>query len=461
MKFDELGRWLIRKVAHPIYYVLRRGLPSLELEYSRRNFAEKAELSGKGSFVDGGVEVVNFRGLALGENVYLEKGVYIDARGGVLIGDNTHIGRNTSICSVRNDFSGSRSFGGNLIPQRVIIGEDVEVGMNVCIVPGVKIGRGAIIGMGVTVSKDVEAGAIISAGEMIVAGRRNLGVLHQNDGFDPAGEQALPQQSGESNLPELVFVVSTGRSGSKAVAETFAQHSKVNGLHEPLYDYLKHLSFDYLSGALSREYVEQELSEVWSNMSFNRSYGHIVISDQKLVPFISIIADIFPKAKFIWILREPRGFVKSAAARGWYKGDDPLLRDKKVLIQAGYISEGTRITGDIVGDFSSDDWLKMSQVQRLLWYWKYWNELIEKEFQSLDNDRVMQVFLKDFNGSCRDIVDFVGIIDEAGSIRPLQSNKVWSSHKKRYEEQEESVELEFEQNREMIAETFDRWKEKQ
>lgn len=46
---------------------------------------------------------------------------------------------------------------GNLIPSRIVIGNDVWLGANVTVLPGVTIGDGAIIAAGAVVTKDVPA----------------------------------------------------------------------------------------------------------------------------------------------------------------------------------------------------------------------------------------------------------------------------------------------------------------
>ena len=50
---------------------------------------------------------------------------------------------------------------GNLIPAKIIIGNNVWLGANVTVLPGVTIGDGAIIAAGAVVTKNVPANTVV------------------------------------------------------------------------------------------------------------------------------------------------------------------------------------------------------------------------------------------------------------------------------------------------------------
>ena len=94
--------------------------------------------------------------LNIGKNVHIGNNYYIDSRGGVEIGDNTHISRNFVCYSANHQYEDKAlPYDESLVKRQVVIGPNVWIGMNVCIVPGVKVGEGAIIGMGAVVSSDL------------------------------------------------------------------------------------------------------------------------------------------------------------------------------------------------------------------------------------------------------------------------------------------------------------------
>lgn len=107
--------------------------------------------------------IINFPyNVSIGHTVFLNRGVYITARGDVTIGNNTMIGAYTVINS------GSHIFKDTTIPIRdqghkiapIVIEDDVWIGTHVVINPGVTIGKGAVIGAGSIVTKSIPAYAV-------------------------------------------------------------------------------------------------------------------------------------------------------------------------------------------------------------------------------------------------------------------------------------------------------------
>jgi hypothetical protein len=130
-------------------------------------------------------------------------------------------------------------------------------------------------------------------------------------------------------------------------------------------------------------------------------------SDQKLVPMIDILSEIFPNAKFIWLIRNPKSFLKSAKARGWFLNDYPIISHKTVLISPYFTSDACRITGSVIGEFTEDNWNELSQDDKILWYWDYWNNLIQDQFEKVSNKKLV-IKLENINSECENIFRFIG-----------------------------------------------------
>lgn len=79
-------------------------------------------------------------------------GVYINAYGGLSIGDNVEIAANTSIVTTNHDKYDQRKIWGT---TGVIIGNNVWIGANCVILPGVKIGDEVTIGAGCIIRSDI------------------------------------------------------------------------------------------------------------------------------------------------------------------------------------------------------------------------------------------------------------------------------------------------------------------
>lgn len=110
----------------------------------------------------GKITIVSPENIELNDNVIIGNNAYLDGRGGIKIGDNTHISRNFVVHSSSHQYQGTRlPFDEVYDLKPVIIGCNVWIGTNVVLVPGITIGDGAIIGAGAVVTKSVPPLAIV------------------------------------------------------------------------------------------------------------------------------------------------------------------------------------------------------------------------------------------------------------------------------------------------------------
>jgi len=111
---------------------------------------------------------VDFRSKILGYE-YIKKGVmcdpgdnigiYINAYGGLILGDNVNIGQNTVITTTNHDIYDHRKISNKNVG--VTIGNNVWIGANCSIVAGVKIGNNVTIGAGCVIRKNVPSNTLV------------------------------------------------------------------------------------------------------------------------------------------------------------------------------------------------------------------------------------------------------------------------------------------------------------
>lgn len=110
----------------------------------------------------------------LGNGVRIGHNCYIEATGGLQIGNCSGLGMNTTILTVDHQSEAeSIPFGDSRLIKPVVIEDNVWVGQNVAILPGVTVGEGAIIGLGAVVRQDVPACAIVVGNPARVVGYRD------------------------------------------------------------------------------------------------------------------------------------------------------------------------------------------------------------------------------------------------------------------------------------------------
>jgi maltose O-acetyltransferase len=107
--------------------------------------------------------VFNREGLRVGENSGWGVGCFINAGGGVTIGNNVLIGPKVVIHSLNHVYRDAGvliRFQGH-VAKPVVIEDDVWIGAGAVILPGVRVGRGAVVGAGSVVTKDVPAFGVV------------------------------------------------------------------------------------------------------------------------------------------------------------------------------------------------------------------------------------------------------------------------------------------------------------
>lgn len=107
--------------------------------------------------------------LKIGENTHINRGVLLDARGGLTIGSNVSISYGVTILTGSHD-PNSKGFMGKYLP--IDIDDYVWIGANATILNNVRIGRGAVVAAGAVVHKDVPPFAIVGGVPARVIGKR-------------------------------------------------------------------------------------------------------------------------------------------------------------------------------------------------------------------------------------------------------------------------------------------------
>ena len=100
------------------------------------------------------------KNIHFGQNVFVNSGCRFQDQGGVWIGDNALIGHNAVLATLNHNPDPAKR--ANLIPAKIVIGNNVWLGANVTVLPGVTIGDGAIVAAGAVVTKDVPANTVVA-----------------------------------------------------------------------------------------------------------------------------------------------------------------------------------------------------------------------------------------------------------------------------------------------------------
>ncbi len=185
------------------------------------------------------------------------------------------------------------------------------------------------------------------------------------------------------NTHEPVFVLSTGRCGTTLLTEILHRTPGVLCEHSPNPELVAverdvHArgldDFDEFRAAISTARFEL----IADAHLRGRRY---IETNCRITFFAPHLAALFPRAKFIHLIRHPGSFVRSAVRRGFYRGN---------YFDIGRIRP---CSGD-----AADQWNSMSDYERTAWLWNETNQYIER-FKTTVEGRVLTVKAEDLFAS--------------------------------------------------------------
>ena len=139
-------------------------------------------------------------------------------------------------------------------------------------------------------------------------------------------------------------------------------------------------------------------------------------SNQTLSLIIPVLAEAFPKAGYIWLIRNGLDMVASAYQKQWYTGhsENHDRYDDCSQIEKDWING--RICGDLCGDMDSEKWANLSIFGKCCWYWNYVNRLIEKDLHQYCPKSFFLFRLEEMDKTFKDLIKWMGL---KAAILPL------------------------------------------
>ncbi len=140
------------------------GLPGVP-GFAVRTLAYKLLFARLGGFawIQPGVMFVQANRLRVGAHFGVNTGSYLNAIGGLTIGDYVLIGSNVTISTGRHPTDGRMPpvFARPSLPGPIVIEDDVWIGAGAVIMPGVRLRRGTVVGANSVVTKDTDEYAVV------------------------------------------------------------------------------------------------------------------------------------------------------------------------------------------------------------------------------------------------------------------------------------------------------------
>ncbi len=166
-----------------------------------------------------------------------------------------------------------------------------------------------------------------------------------------------------------VFVLSTGRCGTKFLHSLLSQNEQIQSYHEafPNLQYFPNYAFHHQT---QKELLVKMIAAARMELILDAFNNNKIFfeSNHCLTFFSPALAELFKRSKFIHLIRHPGDFVVSAIKKGWHKNDS--------IWEEGRIKAADR-----------KDWEDRSQIEKLAWTWFATNHYIQEFGRSLASDR--------------------------------------------------------------------------
>ena len=370
--------------------------------------------------INGKIFISSYNKLIIGNNVHIGHNAFLYSNGGLSIGDNTHLSRNITIYTSNHNYEGvALPYDNTDNPKPVTIGKNVWIGMNVCITPGVDIGDGAIIAIGATISKDVPSMSIVGNAPQQILKQRNshhYTKLIEEKKFGGINGEIMHQEmatlqsvNGIDKKSSFFFIASSGRSGSKSIANFLSQHSEITCLHEPKNQLIR-IDSEFAHKEKTFDKIKHELDIMYNSCSFipkENVYGE---SDHKFSNLIHPLSILLPESKYIWLIRDAKKVVASTYSWEWFSDKEMSIAKKNGgggndINQWYYY----RLAGNKCSNMSNEEWQSMSCFEKNCWYWAYVNKRIETQFTKLDENRKLMIKLEELTDKKSELFQYLHV----------------------------------------------------
>lgn len=201
------------------------------------------------------------------------------------------------------------------------------------------------------------------------------------------------------------FIVCTGRSGSTSIARLLSVIHNAYSVHEMAPE-MACESSAYRYGEVQPETIRQILRETREPIA---KQSILIESNQVLSLIIPEIVQVFPRAKFIWLIRNGMDVVASAMQKQWYTphGENHDRYEDCTPLQKAWIDG--RITADRCGDLSTDEWERLDRFARCCWYWGYVNRIIDHDLAAYAPESFFVVHLEALGASMKRLIKWMGM----------------------------------------------------
>ena len=227
-----------------------------------------------------------------------------------------------------------------------------------------------------------------------------------------------------------VFIVSSGRSGSAMIAKILERFDTVEMHHEYLCTHIQPVAVQYYMGLISRDEAAEALRAVHGAAIHYCERPVWADSSNKLAWLVDVLADVFPEARFVHLLRDGR----KVAGSYFRKLADECYDDAATARLTQYVDARGELPAPppekrywwplprpdhpLAARFRDFD-----QFERIAFHWAESNHVALEALEALSRERRMTVKLEALrkDPDCIDrLLRFVGVTPKGNELQILQ-----------------------------------------
>lgn len=171
------------------------------------------------------------------------------------------------------------------------------------------------------------------------------------------------------------FVLSTGRTGSQTLTSLLNLSDEVRAFHEPAPQLLAETREAFESVQLQPERFKKIFADAKSaDIGISRIRGKLYAETSNRLTFLApVIAELLPRAKFIYLHRQPAEVVRSGMRRRWYDNHpwDPYRIAPRQT------------------DAAFSQWAEWDCFAKTCWYWTAINDFSLEFMKQISPERRM------------------------------------------------------------------------
>ena len=225
-------------------------------------------------------------------------------------------------------------------------------------------------------------------------------------------------------LEQVVVILSTGRTGTKALAHFFnTSYDNVTALHEPAPSrHLRLLSNRAMARGITPAGAVKALSSARRKLLASLTRPVYIESNWYVYGFLDALRPVFgERTKVLHVARDPRTYVPSMLNYGTYKG---LKAVATRFLPYWYIRP------EQVERNPAKRWSQMSEAERLAWHWHVVNREIDRGAEMFGSDylfmRYEDLFAPDGSGLAK-LLPWIGLPQNAALLEKVRGERVNAS----------------------------------